>query len=37
MAGRIEGITVEIGGDVTKLNDALRSVNKQINSTQSAL
>lgn len=37
MAGRIEGITVEIGGDVTKLNDALRDVNKQINSTQSAL
>lgn len=37
MAGRIEGITVEIGGDVTKLNESLRSVNKQINSTQSAL
>ena len=37
MARRIEGITVEIGGDVTKLNESLRSVNKQINSTQSAL
>lgn len=37
MADRIEGITVEIGGDVTKLNESLRSVNKQINSTQSAL
>lgn len=37
MAGRIEGITVEIGGDVTKLNESLRSVNKKINSTQSAL
>lgn len=37
MADRIKGITVEIGGDVTKLNDALRSVNTRINSTQSAL
>ena len=37
MADRIKGITVEIGGDVTKLNDALRSVNTSINSTQSAL
>ena len=37
MADRIKGITVEIGGDVTKLNEALRDVNKQINSTQSAL
>lgn len=37
MADRIKGITVEIGGDVTKLNDALRDVNKEINSTQSQL
>lgn len=37
MADRIKGITVEIGGDVTKLNDSLRSVNKEINGTQSAL
>lgn len=37
MADRIKGITVEIGGDVTKLNDSLKSVNKEINSTQSAL
>lgn len=37
MADRIKGITVEIGGDVTKLDNALRNVNKQINSTQSAL
>lgn len=37
MADRIKGITVEIGGDVTKLNDSLRSVNREINGTQSAL
>lgn len=37
MADRIKGITVEIGGDVTKLNDALKGVNKNINSTQAQL
>ena len=37
MADRIKGITVEIGGDVTKLNDALKGVNKNINSTQQQL
>ena len=35
MAGRIKGITVEIGGDTTGLDKALQSVNKQIKSTQS--
>ena len=28
MAGRIQGITVEIGGDTTKLQTALKGVNK---------
>lgn len=37
MADRIKGITVEIDGDVTKLNDSLRSVNTTINTTQAAL
>lgn len=38
MAGnRIRGITVEIGGDVTKLDKALGSVNKSINTTQGKL
>lgn len=37
MANRIKGITVEIGGDVTKLDKALKDVNKEINSTQSQL
>lgn len=37
MADRIKGITIEIGGDTTKLNDSLKSVNKEINSTQSSL
>ncbi len=27
MAGRIQGITVEIGGDTTKLQTALKGVN----------
>lgn len=34
MAGRIQGITVEIGGDTTKLQNALKGVNGQIKSTQ---
>ena len=37
MANRIKGITVEIGGDTTKLQTALKTVNTQIKSTQSAL
>ena len=37
MAGRIQGITVEIGGDTTKLSSALQGVNKEIKSTQSQL
>lgn len=36
-AGRIKGITVEIGGDTTKLQTALQGVNKEIKSTQSQL
>ena len=37
MAGRIKGITVEIGGDTTKLQSALKGVNSQIKNTQSQL
>lgn len=37
MANRIKGITVEIGGDTTKLQTALKGVNGQIKNTQSAL
>lgn len=38
MAGnRIKGITVEIGGDTTKLQNALRGVNSEIKSTESQL
>ena len=37
MAGRIQGITVEIGGDTTKLQNALKGVNGQIKSTQQQL
>lgn len=37
MAGRIQGITVEIGGDTTKLSSALSKVNGEIKSTQSQL
>ena len=37
MASRIQGITVEIGGDTTKLSKALESVNKSIKGTQSGL
>ena len=35
MAGRIQGITVEIGGDTTKLQTALKGVNTEIRNTQS--
>lgn len=37
MANRIKGITVEIGGDTTKLQNALKGVNSQIKSTQAQL
>ena len=37
VANRIMGITVEIGGDTTKLQTALKSVNSQIKSTQQQL
>ncbi len=36
-ASRIKGITVEIGGDVTGLEKALKSVNSTIKTTQSEL
>lgn len=36
-SGRIKGITVEIGGSVTKLNAALKGVDGQLSSTQSKL
>lgn len=36
-AGRIKGITVEIGGDTTKLQTALKGVNSEIKNTQSQL
>ena len=34
---RIKGITVEIGGDTTKLQTALKGVNTEIKNTQSQL
>lgn len=37
MGNRIKGITVEIGGDTTGLDKALRNVNSSITKTQSAL
>ena len=37
MANRIMGVTVEIGGDTTKLQTALKSVKGQIKSTQQQL
>ena len=37
MANRIRGITIEIGGDTTKLDKALSGTNKNIKDTQSAL
>ena len=38
MAGsRIKGITVDIGGDTTKLQTALKGVNSEIKNTQSQL
>ena len=37
MADRIKGITIEIGGDTTKLTKALQGVNGEIRSTQTQL
>ena len=37
VANQIKGITVEIGGDTTGLDKALKSVNSSITKTQSAL
>lgn len=37
MANRIKGITVEIGGDTTGLDKALKNVNSTIKATQSEL
>ena len=37
MPGRIQGITVEIGGDTTKLQTDLKGVNTEIRNTQSQL
>jgi len=37
VAGRIKGITVEIGGDTTGLQKALKGVNSAIKNTQSQL
>ncbi|MEE3393162.1 MAG: hypothetical protein VZR23_05690 [Lachnospiraceae bacterium] len=34
-ASRIKGITVEIGGDTTKLQTALKGVNSEIKNTHS--
>ncbi|MBP3806532.1 MAG: phage tail tape measure protein [Oribacterium sp.] len=36
-ANRIKGITIEIGGDTTKLQTALKGVNTQVKSTQQQL
>ena len=36
-SGRIKGITIEIDGDATKLNDALKGVDKQLSTTRSNL
>lgn len=37
MADRIKGITIEIGGNTTKLESSLKDVNKSIKSTQTQL
>lgn len=38
MAGnRIKGITIEIGGDTSKLSDSLKAVDKQLRTTQTSL
>ena len=35
--GRIKGITIELGGDTTKLQTALKGVNSEIKNTQAQL
>ena len=37
MAGNIKGITIELNGDTTKLDKALREVNKETRTDQSQL
>jgi phage-related minor tail protein len=37
MASRIAGITIQIGGDTTKLQSSLKGVDKSLRQTQSAL
>ena len=37
MANRIKGITVQIGGDTTKLDKALSEVNQTLRTTQADL
>ena len=37
MAGRIAGITIEIGGDTTKLQSALKGVDAQLRTTRTSL
>ncbi|MEG2148214.1 MAG: hypothetical protein RRY24_02185 [Clostridiales bacterium] len=37
MANRIKGITVETGGDTTKLQTVLKGVNGEIKNTQAQL
>lgn len=34
MADRIKGITIELDGDTTKLSDAMKGVNKEIEATK---
>ena len=36
-SGRIKGITIEIGGDTTKLQDSLKQVDRRLQATQSSL
>jgi len=36
-ANRIKGITIEIGGDTTKLQTALKDVNSEVKNTQQQL
>lgn len=36
-ANRIKGITIEIGGDTTKLQTALKGVNTEVRNTQQQL
>lgn len=36
-SGRIRGLTIEIGGDTTKLTDSLKSIDKELSNTQKGL